>query len=634
MEDQKKQLVDKLKSSANILVTVSANPTVDQLAACIGLTLILNKLDKRATAVFSGAIPSTIEFLKPEETIEKNTDSLRDFIIALDRSKADKLRYKLEDQTVRIFITPYRTALSEQDLEFSQGDFNVDSVVALGVHRQEDLDNAIITHGRILHDAIVMSINNSPDGNLGSVNWVDTSASSLSELVALLAKQLGKPVLDEQIATALLTGIVAATDRFRNEKTTAVTMSVSADLMAAGANQQLVATELESVTEPKTAENIPLTVDETGKMSNDASANQSKQAAAETDNGTLQISHTPAENHHDGDSQPTAEAATGPAEASRDSVGDEASIKNLIQAPEAEPAPEIAAEPVKDRAAEAGSQPARAKNSTERTRTRANEPPAWGGTLTASTKSVDLEPSVDPLSLPHVDAPMLEHEHGPASFVNAPENPAAAFAEPGIPGKPKEPETPALAFDTGRTPEPETKIMPQVAPTQERPPVPPSTPEESETLAEIEEAVHSPHLGQSGSEASRESAPDVNTARDEVLKALNDTPPSGFDPVAALNTQPPGPELHLETPAQAANPQSPASTVQGQTGRSMTNEPAPNQFSPADQPLDMPLPPSPASVPPTSPDAGQPQPEVSYPGAPPPVPPPMMPPFFDPRNPR
>src|ERR1700704_602299 len=112
----KQQVAERVKQATNILVTVSSNPSVDQLAACIGLTLLLNKMDKHATAVFSGAVPSTIEFLQPEKTIETNTDSLRDFIISLDKSKADKLRYKVEDQVVRIFITPYRTSISEKDL--------------------------------------------------------------------------------------------------------------------------------------------------------------------------------------------------------------------------------------------------------------------------------------------------------------------------------------------------------------------------------------------------------------------------------------------------------------------------------------------------------------------------------------
>ena len=98
--EQKQAIADRLKQSNNILVTVSNNPSVDQLASCIGLTLALNKLGKHATAVFSGNVPNTIEFLQPEKTIEKNTDSLRDFIIALDKAKADKLRYKVEDTRV------------------------------------------------------------------------------------------------------------------------------------------------------------------------------------------------------------------------------------------------------------------------------------------------------------------------------------------------------------------------------------------------------------------------------------------------------------------------------------------------------------------------------------------------------
>src|SRR5688572_14095366 len=138
MDDARTQLTDKLKSSSNILVTVSRDPSVDQLSALLGLTLLLNKQGKHAAAVFSGEVPSTLEFLQPEDTIEKNTDSLRDFIIALDKNKADKLRYKVEDNVVRIFITPYKTSISEADFEFSQGDFNVDLVIGLGVRQQED----------------------------------------------------------------------------------------------------------------------------------------------------------------------------------------------------------------------------------------------------------------------------------------------------------------------------------------------------------------------------------------------------------------------------------------------------------------------------------------------------------------
>lgn len=247
----REDLITKLRTANNVLVTVSNNPSVDQLSAAIGLTLLLNKLDKHATAVYSGKTPSTIEFLQPDKTLEKNTDSLRDFIIALDKAKADKLRYKVEDKFVKIFITPYHTSLSQEDLEFSQGDFNVDVVVAIGVHKREELDEAITAHGRILHDAVTASINNKQQSDLGALNWFQPDASSLCEMLVGMIEPLqgDRALLDEQIATAFLTGVVAETERFSNEKTSPHTMNISATLMKAGANQQLVASRL-NVPEP------------------------------------------------------------------------------------------------------------------------------------------------------------------------------------------------------------------------------------------------------------------------------------------------------------------------------------------------------------------------------------------------
>lgn len=249
----KQQVVERLKQAQNVLVTVSNNPSVDQLAACIGLTLLLNKLGKHCTAVFSGQVPSTIEFLQPEKTLERNTDSLRDFIISLDKEKADKLRYKVEDQVVKIFITPYRTSLSDKDLVFSQGDFNVEAVIALGVKDKSQLDAAITAHGRILHDATVISVNSeegvAPD--IGQINWQEPTASSLSEMLVSISESFGANLIDNQMATAFLTGIVSETKRFSNARTSPKVMTMSAQLMAAGANQQLIVSKLEPPKPPE-----------------------------------------------------------------------------------------------------------------------------------------------------------------------------------------------------------------------------------------------------------------------------------------------------------------------------------------------------------------------------------------------
>src|SRR3989304_3404200 len=124
------QAVERINQASNILVTVSSNPSVDQLAACIGLTLHLNRKDKHATAVFSGRVPSTIEFLQPEKT----------------------------------------------------------------------LDATITAHGRIVHDATVISVvagkSQAPD--LGQINWIDPAASSLCEMLVTMSDSLGQNLIDNQ----------------------------------------------------------------------------------------------------------------------------------------------------------------------------------------------------------------------------------------------------------------------------------------------------------------------------------------------------------------------------------------------------------------------------------------------------
>jgi hypothetical protein len=529
MENPKASAAARLKEANNVLVTVSTNPSVDQLAGAIGLTLLLNKLGKHATAVFSGEIPSTIEFLQPEQTLESNTDSLRDFIIALDKSKADKLRYKVEETQVRIFITPYRTSLSQEDLEFSHGDFNVDVVVALGVHEQQDLDQAIVAHGRILHDATILTINTQPNGSLGSISWVNEQASSLCEMLTDIGAELKSDVLDAQMATALLTGIVAETERFSNQRTTSQTMSISAKLMAAGANQQLVATELQSHQDDVATE----TAQETVNLDEDSTEQTTENSDTPNEDGSLRISH---------DQTDEAEAETPEPEAT-----------NNEESEPADEEPEIPAEPDSQ-------SPSRL----------ITEPPSIGSPLTASALPEDAEPSADPLSLPPVSVPLLSHETPIAEPV-----PAEDYQLPQAPEPVMEPEEP-VASESSAQPLPSLEdVLTQTgdAPAQDEPAVdgaPTAVDEQStgssnsgQTLADLEQAVESPHakhedvMLQEVSDSEHPDAaaatPDLDAARQAVSQAVAADPNPPLEPIQALGAQPVNLDLgHDEQPVAEA----------------------------------------------------------------------------------
>lgn len=293
-EEYIRKIGEKIRSSENILVALSRNPSVDEMSAAIGLTLFLDDLQKHTTAIYSGKTPDALEFLRPDATFETNTASLQDFIIALNKEKADHLRYKLEGDFVKVFITPYKTTITEKDLEFSHGDYNVDLVLALNVPTAADLDEALSEHGRIMHNATAVDITVGTPGRFGEIEWSDPAASSVSEMVADLIFDLkGKDAtLDKEIATALLTGIVAATQRFSNDRTSATALELASKLMSLGADQQLISAnvldnKIEAVPAPvdlaPTTDASNLAVDHTAETTDGVPAEGAQEAVGTTE---------------------------------------------------------------------------------------------------------------------------------------------------------------------------------------------------------------------------------------------------------------------------------------------------------------------------------------------------------------
>lgn len=538
-QNPKQLIVERIKNASNILVTVSRSPSVDELAAALGLTLMLDKMDKVATAVFSGELPKAIEFLEPGKTFEENVDSLRDFIIALDKTKADRLRYKVEDDVVRVFITPYKTTISEADLTFSQGDFNVDLVVALGVDKREDLDAAITAHGRILHDAVTVTINTSPEkASVGEVDWIDDTASGLSEMLMSLSEALQPGLLNEQIATAILTGLVSTTDRFRNEKTSPKVMTMAAQLMAAGANQQLIAEKLEEAETVSTGG-----LQTTSEAEQQTSAQKPEKRAAD---GEMRVDHNNDEAQQQKTEDVTAVTQTPAEKASNDA----------LKEAEAELDEALAAKPQLPADSPGDTLPAVGEVKSNSTSWRDIPSPSLGGTLNATTdqaaddKQREVLDDKNRVLLSH-DRPALQGEspvpplnattavdtepivsdifaQPPTSFKASPVVPPTAVDEPLLPEHENGPDEAVLSqagirFDTPAQP---TTVVPGTS---------------NQTLADLEAEINR--------QEAVDPSPSVDDARAAVDAALGvgSSYPVGQQPVAT-GAQPFSSEASNTTP--------------------------------------------------------------------------------------
>ena len=268
------RVVEKIKASENILIALSKNPNIDEISAALGLAMILDTMRKHVTAIFSGQVPNVLQFLKPEETFEKTTNSLQDFIIALSKDKVDHISYKIEGDFVKVYVTPYKATIGQADLSMSHGDYNVDLVICFNVISGDEIDPALSEYGRIMHDATAINLTVDTPGRFAELEWQDSNVSSISEMIVGLADRLGLASFSEQVATALLTGIVASTDHFSNPRTSSNTMSIASKLMSFGANQQLISSQImEKIKTPDEAQ-APVTpaAAEAPAASNPASA--------------------------------------------------------------------------------------------------------------------------------------------------------------------------------------------------------------------------------------------------------------------------------------------------------------------------------------------------------------------------
>ena len=184
-------------------------------------------------------VPENVAHLHPEDVLTTSIDNLRDFVVELDKEKADKLRYKVEGDLVKIFITPYKTAINKNDFRFELGDYNIDTVITIEAASKTDLDSIVQDHAELMRDATIVSLDGKPgfDMSYGQAGVATVKA------VLDIAEKL-EVTTSKQAAEALLSSVILATDGFRNEYTTPEVMTTAATLISAGANQQEIMSQV------------------------------------------------------------------------------------------------------------------------------------------------------------------------------------------------------------------------------------------------------------------------------------------------------------------------------------------------------------------------------------------------------
>ena len=215
-------------------------PDGDALGSVLASFLTFKKMGKQVAAVCVDPVPKVFNFLPAWTEITSKFNAARDFIITLDASQntPDKIFYKVEDNKLNIVVTPKSGQYTSEMVTFKDGGFKYDLIIVLDSTDPERLGISFEQNPDLFFETPVINIDHHAGNDyFGKINIVDFTATSTSEILVSLIESLGQK-LDEDVATALLTGITTDTGSFQNANTTPKSLTIAAQLVAAGARQQ------------------------------------------------------------------------------------------------------------------------------------------------------------------------------------------------------------------------------------------------------------------------------------------------------------------------------------------------------------------------------------------------------------
>ena len=243
------QFTELIRQSARPIIFLPAYPDKDALASGIALFRFFSKLGKEATLAGDhlSSHLSELPFLPAPENVLETLAGTRDFVLAFNTeyNRILSMRSEQDGDSFRIFITPERGSIDPRDFSFIPGQVRYDAAFVLGSPDKEHLGKIYEENPDLFYEIPVADIDNrSENEHFGQFNLVETTASSVSEILHDAFMVIGKDLIDQEIAETLLTGIIAATESFQKKNTTPKALKTASALIDAGADREKIVLSL------------------------------------------------------------------------------------------------------------------------------------------------------------------------------------------------------------------------------------------------------------------------------------------------------------------------------------------------------------------------------------------------------
>lgn len=241
--DTTQQIIQNLERASRVLVVPNKDFEPDAFASALALNSLLKKLGKESDIYFTYDIPEKFSHLGDPQSLERPAHLSGDFIIKVNTKERQlkELRYKKESDHVKIYLTPESEPIRSSDILHEDTGDNYDVIVMLGCQDLESAGELFEKYPYLFFNRPVINIDRNPrNEGFAEINLIDVTSAAIAEIVTDLVEKWGHELIDDVLATTLLTGLIAGTNNFRSHSTTPHTLSHAAALIAKGGDHQKI----------------------------------------------------------------------------------------------------------------------------------------------------------------------------------------------------------------------------------------------------------------------------------------------------------------------------------------------------------------------------------------------------------
>lgn len=240
------QIQQQLAKSQAVLIALPERASTDALVSAYALQSELAKRGKKADiCACHFRAPAKLKFISEFRNVLSSIPPLEKCVISIDKRvhPVTDISYTVSDEQLRIFVTPKNGMLPKEAVQVNSRGFIYDLIITINTLELVSLGDIYEQHKNFFFNVPIINIDHRPDNEqYGQINWVDIKATSTSEIMYHWLYRDQAP--EQNIATALLAGMMEETHSFRSMQVTPRTLETVSKLIAAGAQYQEVTNHL------------------------------------------------------------------------------------------------------------------------------------------------------------------------------------------------------------------------------------------------------------------------------------------------------------------------------------------------------------------------------------------------------